>query len=211
MGRLIVIFALLFSLYATRHGWMPAHSLSAEELQIVLAAEPEQTKPEDDSVIFWTWSDSTVQITPLFDYRMVARVMGTKRYRFDREARYSPLDLLVTWGPAADPALDDYVDWSQSARFGFFEYQALPPGIDNQTIGVHMANTHLIPADDDVADRMGDIHRGDLVEIEGMLVTLREEWDDGRWYAWTSSTTREDTGAGACEVILVQNVRINGA
>jgi hypothetical protein len=61
------------------------------------------------------------------------------------------------------------------------------------------ANMHLVPANDAVADALAAVDAGDRVRIDGWLVQI--DATDG--WRWRSSLTREDSGAGACELIYV--------
>jgi hypothetical protein len=56
-----------------------------------------------------------------------------------------------------------------------------------------------VPADAAAANALARVRAGDAVRIDGWL--LRIDADDG-WH-WQSSTTRDDVGAGACEIVLV--------
>jgi hypothetical protein len=58
---------------------------------------------------------------------------------------------------------------------------------------------HLIPTSSVLAEKMKNIRAGQIVRIVGQLVEARAP--DG--WRWTSSLTRNDTGAGACELIRV--------
>ena len=45
---------------------------------------------------------------------------------------------------------------------------------------------------------------GDVVTLDGLLV----EADKPGGWRWRSSMTRADTGAGACELVYVEDIRI---
>ena len=60
------------------------------------------------------------------------------------------------------------------------------------------ANVDLIPADDAIADQISALHVGNVVQIECRLVNIKS-FDNWRM---TSSLTRLDSGAGACEIYL---------
>lgn len=207
-----VVFGLvvLVGLFLTRASWMPAHEMTEDQRVRVVASEPRQTELRNAEEFQWQRRKSVVTFKPLFDYHMLARVMSVKRYGTDDGARYSPVDVLATWGPVADPAYDRFFTWSQSARFGFYEYESLPPGIDATMLRTMSANTHLIPADDGMGRQIKRIHRGDVIEVWGQLVKLTEKWENGRFFVWKSSTSRNDDGNGACEVLLVEDLVING-
>ncbi len=59
---------------------------------------------------------------------------------------------------------------------------------------------HLIPADRDIARTLGRVRPGSLIRLEGELVEVRSP----KGWSLRSSMTREDTGAGACEVVWVK-------
>ena len=58
-----------------------------------------------------------------------------------------------------------------------------------------------------VAKLCKNIKQGDFVKIEGYLV--KSSWKDNkhREYHWNSSTSRDDKGDGACEIIYVTSVK----
>ena len=63
---------------------------------------------------------------------------------------------------------------------------------------------HMIPADGAIAGRLKDVRPGQVVRIQGWLVEARA----GDGWRWRSSLTRNDTGAGACEVIFVRDLQV---
>lgn len=62
----------------------------------------------------------------------------------------------------------------------------------------------MIPASDDVARTLAQVSAGEHIRLSGKLV--RVEGDDG--WRWVSSLTREDTGAGACELVWVESLEL---
>jgi hypothetical protein len=62
----------------------------------------------------------------------------------------------------------------------------------------------MIPADAQIEKTLKSIRPGQIVKLSGDLVQVNA--DDG-WH-WKSSLTREDTGAGACEVIYVKTISV---
>lgn len=144
----------------------------------------------------------TYVVTPLATFQVAGRVLGARHYRFDREADLSPVDLAMGWGPMADPAVLRTIDISQGGRFYYWHTNALP--IPAEAISRHSANMHLVPASPAVATRLAAITQGQKVRFKGYL--LQVQADDG-WH-WRSSTTRDDTGAGACELVLVDAIDV---
>lgn len=136
-------------------------------------------------------------ITPLAVFDIEARVLGIARYRFDRQAELSPYDVALGWGPMSDERVLDALTITQSNRFYYWWSHQLP--IAGQAIAVNSANMHLIPGTPDISKQLRRVRRGHVVSIKGFLVRA----DAGNWH-WVSSLTRQDTGAGACELVWVQ-------
>jgi hypothetical protein len=62
----------------------------------------------------------------------------------------------------------------------------------------------LIPASKQIAKQLKAIDQDDLIYLKGQLVEVTAA--DG--WTWRSSLSREDTGNGACELMLVEEVRV---
>ena len=142
-------------------------------------------------------------ITPLADFVIQARVLGSERYRFDGGAKLAPLDLALGWGRMADSQVLNGIQISQSGRFFFWGAPTFP--IPREEIEQHAANMHMLPANPSALRELGRARPDDYVRLWGFLVRISKP--DG--YLWQSSTTRSDTGRGACEVIWVERVQIS--
>ena len=66
------------------------------------------------------------------------------------------------------------------------------------------ANTHIIPANTQVASQIQSMRPGQVIELNGYLVNASAP--DG--WRWRSSLTRKDTGAGACELFWVESAHV---
>lgn len=143
------------------------------------------------------------RLTPLARFALRARVLGVEPYRLGREAALSPVDLALGWGRMSDSAVLEKLEISQGRRFYFYRWSGEPP-IPVGEIVSHSANMHLIPADDTIARALDAVRPGQIVEFQGLLV--RADAADG-WF-WTSSLTRTDSGAGACELVWVQRLQV---
>jgi hypothetical protein len=140
-------------------------------------------------------------LKPRAHYEITARVLGNEGYRLDALGALVPEDLALGWGPMSDSRVINTLDMSQSARFYSWRPHADTP-IAREAIITHSANTHVIPVDDRIAKLLGEIRVGEVVRLTGTLVDATR--DDGAWVR--TSLTRSDTGAGACEVMLVDGV-----
>lgn len=88
----------------------------------------------------------------------------------------------------------------QSGRFYRWSVREFP--IPQRQIEINSANMHIIPAKKEVAQELFWVKSGDLIRLEGYLVNLDAL---SGWY-WRTSITRTDTGAGACEIVLVTHL-----
>lgn len=163
---------------------------------ILVGAEPVQSPIGADPPHFRKYNADMVAVAR---FSIGARVLGVERYRMDPMAKLVPVDLALGWGPMSDSRVLARISISQSNRFYFWDTQNFP--IPRKDIETHSANMHLIPASDMVERRIKAARVGQVVNFSGYLVNVR--MDDG--WSIASSLTRDDTGAGACEVIWVES------
>ena len=165
---------------------------------VLAVEEPEQATTDAAPVQFDEYT-----LTPRASYRIRARVLSRENYRFGREAGLSPVDFALGWGLMSDSFIIDALDISQSGRFFWMHWDAAAPAPENELMR-HAANVHLIPADKVIRRQLAKIRPGQVVELQGLLVDAAGS--DG--WSWKTSLTREDTGAGACELFWVQHAEV---
>jgi hypothetical protein len=144
-------------------------------------------------------------LTPRATYDITARILSREDYRFDPIADLAPLDLALGWGPMSDNRVLQALKISQGARFYSWRpvTESLP--IDLREVTRYSANTHVIPANASVAAELARLRLGgEVVQLTGLLVDGTR--DDGMTIR--TSLTRTDSGAGACEFVLVQQVQV---
>lgn len=143
------------------------------------------------------------KIIPKAEFSIKARVIAKKGYKMGIEANLSPVDLVLGWGPMSDASVLRRLKITQSNRWYEIKYNQAPP-IPHRQLMRHSANMHMLPADEYVADNLGDIKPGQVIQLSGYLVYVFR--DDGwRWY---SSLTRTDSGARSCEVVWVEQLEV---
>jgi hypothetical protein len=138
-------------------------------------------------------------LTAVASYALRGRVLHTKRYWVDGNDLV-PYDVAVGWGRMSDQAVLDHLSISQTNRFYFYEWREEPP-IPEQEILTHSSNNHVISANSDVAHVISSLRAGQIVSMKGWLVNVSRP--DG--FRWLTSTRRDDTGNGACEVFYVES------
>lgn len=141
------------------------------------------------------------KLRPRAEFRAVVRILGREDYSMGELARLVPTDFAVGWGPMSDSAVLADIEISQSNRFYFWRTQNWP--IERSAIERHSANWHVIP--DNAAARavLEKLKTGSVVELSGQLVDI-----EGREGGMRTSLSREDTGAGACEILLASSARL---
>ncbi|MBE5869982.1 MAG: hypothetical protein E7294_01785 [Lachnospiraceae bacterium] len=155
-----------------------------------------------------------MQILYKYSYDITALVVHTKTYggalSFSVGDKLAPKDLALAWGKVAE--YNDRIDfhWNQLSRWVTFEVddiRELDPvgGLDG--VSKSSSNNHIIPADKNVKKEIRKIKTGDHIRLKGYLVNVVGYKGEDTTFTWHSSTSRDDTGDGACELIYVTEVQ----
>ncbi len=167
---------------------------------ILIASEPAQVIIKNPKA----WRKGDRLIVPLAQFRLQARVLSSERYRFDSVADLSPIDLALGWGPMSDQKVLDQLEIGQgSRRFVVFPIRGGPP-ISMNVLLTCSSNMHMLPANDEIRDKLFSLRCGQLIALSGYLVGVQQY---GQW-TWVSSLSRTDTGDGACEIVWVERLEV---
>lgn len=167
---------------------------------VLVSEAPEQRDLTSSTAI----THGSYTLTPRATYRITARVLSGERYRFSRAADLMPRDLALGWGVMSDSAVLAQLHISQSDRFYFWRTRTGVAPAAPELIGASSANVHLIAANASVAKTIDHARVGQIVTLEGRLVDVRAA-DGGEM---RTSLTRTDSGAGACEIMYVEDARL---
>jgi hypothetical protein len=201
LGRIIFPVKKFFVIgFLAAVGWLYFHEPAAAWRGMPATQDPVQTSTGLPA----PFAHGVYTIKPLANYTITAVVLSRERYRYDRGAELAPVDLALGWGPMSMAPVINELKVSQSGRF--YEYSYREPPLEQRQIELHSANTHCLPANEDIRRQLLAVRRHELVTMEGYLVEVTA--DDG--YRWRSSLTREDTGGGACEVMWITSVSSHG-
>lgn len=159
--------------------------------------------PVQDDVQRSSFRAGKFTLYPRARFEIEARVLSTRRYHFGRGASLAPVDLALGWGPMSDSSLLAHLDISQSARWYSFRYDAAAP-VDGMQIARSSANMHMVPAGRSQEKQLKSLRVGEIVKIRGLLIDVS---DDSGW-SWSTSLSRDDTGAGACEIVYVESIHL---
>jgi len=203
LGMVIGVIGWWFSPASPRAAPLPVHAAGASidcrlPPRVRSGDSPRQT---DVPASLAPFRLQAATLKPLAGFSVEARVLSREDYSVGREADLSPTDLALGWGRMRDDDVLSRLDISQGGRFYSYRWEDQPP-LPPPEIVRSSANMHLIPANEAAAEALRRVRKDDRVRIDGWLVEA--EATDG--WRWRSSTTREDSGAGACEVIYVCSI-----
>ena len=126
---------------------------------------------------------------------------GTSRMHSRANDHLNMLDVCVVWGDnAGNPALQKFDFWNGifTCNFKTRDHDAWTAFRPEQ-----LSNNHLVSDDEWIRKQVKDIAIGDQIRVRGYLAS----YGSGGGRRGTS-TTRLDTGDGACETIYVQEFDI---
>jgi hypothetical protein len=174
---------------------------------------PEPVQTEASGGTSFSKAGYDVNIEYKYSYEIEALVVHTHKYGGTGLGdQLSPLDLGLAWGKVAE--YNDKIDfhWSQGNRWLNWETDSYNDiaviGGENEVMR-QASNNHIIPADTSVKRKVMKIRAGDRVRLTGYLVNVNAEKPNGTTFWWNSSTSRDDTGAHACEVFYVTKVEVD--
>lgn len=70
---------------------------------------------------------------------------------------------------------------------------------------LELSNNHILIDNETLKRTIMSTEKGDQIRFKGMLVNYRNEYND---YRRGTSTTRDDTGNGACETVYITSFEI---
>lgn len=151
------------------------------------------------------------EVEPQYEYELRGLVVSLRQHdgssRMHRAANdhLNVADVCVIWGDsAASPHLNDIAFWNGIFTCNFStRSQAAWESID----AAQIANNHLIVDDDVIRNEVQRVSIGDQIRVRGWLASYGAVGGPKRG----TSTTRTDTGDGACETIFVREFEISRA
>jgi hypothetical protein len=196
MRKLLLGAVLLLVLWGAVSHW---HHRPLHPQPGVLAPDPPEQVDLDHGAVLQQ-GDTTLTTRAHFD--ITARVLSREDYSWGEDAKLIPEDLALGWGRMSDGAVLANIEITQSGRFYYWHVTDFP--IPRREIETSSANMHMIPADAGVLSELKEVRPGQVVHIEGFLVDASRP---GGWH-WNTSMTRDDVGAGACELVYVESLGI---
>jgi hypothetical protein len=197
--------AVFAATFFTRNTFRNVDDIAPEILK-----DPIQVETENPEPITFTRDGYEYVLTPLYDYEINGLIVGKMDYRvfsIDKYDSVFPGDLCIIWGPNVSSAVyrNPAVKFSQDCRWCWVQWSG--------NVGFsmrEMSNNHLLINSKYLESKFNSLLRGDQVKVKGKLVNVEAEvpGKPESHITWHTSITREDTGAGACEVIYVEDIQV---
>lgn len=166
-------------------------------------SDPIQSEFMEQHITHIDLEGNQIPLTLIAAYEGSFGVKGVEKYSSDNAARVSPRDFILAWGELLQEDVDKEINYSQSNRWYYFNYSK-DSLVTGDYISKHSANTHIIPADTSLLKSLKKVKKNDYISLKGYLAIVH--FDNGDW---GSSTTRNDTGDGACEIFYVTEIIIH--
>ena len=171
-----------------------------------IANEPEQTTTRQapfSAVV----NDVQYLIEPEYAYDLTGMIVsyrhheGNSRMHMLANDHINMLDVCVVWGDNTSSQLQEIDFWNGIFTCNVFtrDQQAWDSFDMNQ-----LSNNHLISDDEYVRNQVRKVQIGDQIRVRGYLASYSNDSGAKRG----TSTTRTDTGDGACETVYVEYFRI---
>jgi hypothetical protein len=168
--------------------------------------EPQQTRT-DARPFHATVNDIQYLIEPEYAYDLTGMIVSYRHHegnsRMHRRAsdHLNMLDVCVIWGDNTRSDLQAIDFWNGIFTCNVFtrDQQAWDSFDMNQ-----LSNNHLISDDEFIRQQVRKIQIGDQIRVRGFLASYSNDGGGKRG----TSTTRTDTGDGACETVYVDSFSI---
>jgi hypothetical protein len=171
-------------------------------------SEAPRQRPSDEQPFVVSYKDIEYRVEPQYEYDLVGLVVSFRhhdgRSRMHRRSNdhLNMLDVCVLWGDtASNPYLPKIDFWN-----GIFtcNVSTRDENAWESFDMTELSNNHLLSADDFIRNEVRDIRVGDQIRVSGALAS----YVSGNGSRRGTSTTRTDTGDGACETIYVREFQI---
>ena len=185
------------------------NDFSAEmSLLDVLKDPPRQIEKMNQSPFEVSFNDVKYEVIPRYDYELYGLVVsyrhhdGEKRLHAKWNDHLNMMDLCVIWSDSAFSPYLNELSFSSGEFTCNVETRSNPAWASfkmNQ-----LANNHLLSIDPKIREQVQQVQIGDQIYLKGQLAEYGVVGSHKRG----TSTSREDTGNGACETIYLEEFKI---
>lgn len=188
---------------------------NVQEIAPEVLHEPVQSELNNTSLIRFSRNDYSYELTPVYAYEisgLIASKMDYQAFSIEKFDKVFPMDLCMIWGSNVANGVykNREVIFSQDCRWCTVWVRQAGISFNYNEI----SNSHLLISDPVLEKKAKSLVVGDQVKIIGKLVNVKANLTgkpgsfDSPYYSLKTSTERTDKGAGACEVIYVEDIEI---
>jgi hypothetical protein len=199
----IIVSAVVLAIAAWKRNALP----SGIDVDAAVLEDPDQTMSSEPPFEV-EFNGVSYRVEPQFRYALNGLVVSYRQHeglsRMHRRANdhLNMLDVCVVWGGNVDPELLRHFDfWNGIFTCNVKTRSTAAWQAFDMT---ELSNSHLVSDDPFIRQQAGKLRVGDQVRIEGWLSSYGTSESTMR----RTSTTRDDTGNGACETIYVAGIEI---
>ena len=177
----------------------------ASEIDPALLNEPLQQATEREPFEM-VHEGHTIRVRPVAEYELWGLVVSHNNIQsvadiYHDSSSLDTKDLCVVWGSNLTSGELGKVSFESGPWTCYYSY---PEGV--RFAGSEMSNSHLITDQESLRADLDAIRVGDQIRVKGALVNY--QLDDWRDYWRRSSTVRNDSGNGACEVLFFEEIEV---
>lgn len=172
-----------------------------------IANAPDQS-PTDERPFAASYNGVEYLIEPKFEYELTGMIVSYRHHEGNSRMHMLANDHLNM--------LDVCVVWGDNSKSGYLHKISFWNGIFTCNVRTRnqvawdsfdmnqLSNNHLISDDEFIRDQVRDVKIGDQIRFRGYLASYANSSGAKRG----TSTTRTDTGDGACETVYVEHFKI---
>jgi hypothetical protein len=144
------------------------------------------------------------EIKPIKKIYMEAIILSKKDYRKSNllDSFIVPYDFVFGWKNMSKKEFLDVINISQNNRWFFYNYKQNNL-FQEKDILENFDNFHIIPKDEIILDNLRHFKIGDIVRVEGFLVSLNCPFIN---FSRGTSLSFKDRSATSCEQIYITNI-----
>jgi hypothetical protein len=158
----------------------------------------EQPLQENIEKLFFINENKEYKLLAKAKIYVKALVLSKKKYS-DENSEIIPYDLALGWDKMSDTNYISGLKIHQSNRWYYYSFKN---DRNISEIIQNSSNWHIIPANEEINNELKNISKYDLIHLDGYLVDI-----SFKTHTIKTSMTRHDTGAGACEIMYVTNIK----
>ncbi|MEP1150257.1 MAG: hypothetical protein ABJH08_00900 [Balneola sp.] len=133
---------------------------------IIVESPPRYSKADTEKDI--TFDGNT--FSPFRKVSAQVRVVEKDRYYLDEMSKFSPYDVLVSWGESSDQKNLDYINFKLKDRT--FSYNKIRLPLEESIIKNQTKLWHIVSSTSDIEKELFNLREGHIINIVGYLVDV---------------------------------------